>query len=138
MSYPRNILWECTRCAACCGDAPDHKRQILLLPNEADDISRVTSLAIEDFAEETREAGLYAFRMRKDGGRCVFLDGNVCRIYPVRPLVCHFYPVWLRQEGSTYTFGVTDACPGLGEGKHLDREHFLSLLRLAQARLGAS
>ena len=54
----------------------------------------------------------------------------------MRPLVCRFYPVWLKQEGPIYVFGVTEECPGIGQGKRLERGHYVSLLRLATARLG--
>lgn len=135
LSYPRDVLWECIRCARCCGDTSSRERRILLLPSEAYHISRTTALVVEDFAEPTEGAGLYVLRMRKKDGRCVFLDGNRCSIYAIRPLVCRFYPVWLRKEGSTHTFGITDDCPGLGKGKRLDRDYYVSLLRLAHARL---
>jgi len=137
LSYPPDVHWECVRCARCCEDAPDRERRILLLLSEAHRISQTTGFTVEDFAEPIEGSGHYVIRMRKKDGRCVFLDENRCKIYAVRPLVCHFYPVWLRQEGSTYTFGATDVCPGLGKGRHLDRGYYVSLLRLAQARLGA-
>lgn len=105
--------------------------------SEVTHICRATVVAVEDFAEATDGPEFYVLRMRKKDGRCVFLDGNSCKIYEVRPMVCRFYPVWLRKEGSTYTFGVTDECPGLGKGKRLDRSYYVSLLKLAQARLGA-
>jgi len=137
LSYPRGVLWECIHCARCCRDVPSHERQILLLLSEACHISRTTTLAVEYFADTAEGAGPYALEMRKKDGRCVFLEGNRCAIYQIRPLICRFYPMWLQQEGSSYAFGITDECPGLGKGKRLDRDYYISLLRLAQARLGA-
>ena len=136
LSYPRDILWGCIHCATCCGDVPGHERQILLLPSEAYCISREMNLDVQDFAESWAESEFYTLKMRKNNGRCVFLCGNRCAIYEIRPLVCHFYPVWLQQKDSVYNFGVTDSCPGLGNGKRLDRSYYISLLKLAQIRLG--
>ena len=132
--YPQGLSWECTRCAKCCGDTPDHIRRILLLDAEAEHISRQTGAQITHFAEAIDDADSYTLVMRKKEGHCIFLKEGACRIYEVRPLVCRFYPVWLKHEGSHNIFGIDDSCSGFGKGRCLDRDYYVSLLRLAQAR----
>jgi Fe-S-cluster containining protein len=132
--YPQGVSWECTRCAKCCGDTSDHIRRIMLLGAEAENISRQTGAQITHFAEATDDSDSYTLVMRKKKGHCIFLKEGACRIYEVRPLVCRFYPVWLKQEGSSNIFGIDNSCSGFGRGKCLDREYYVSLLRLAQAR----
>ena len=136
-SYPKNVLWECIRCSRCCRDMAGHQRQILLLPSEVSEIHKVTGVLRESFVEST-EAAPYHYKMVKGDGRCFFQDENTCAIYEHRPLICRFYPFSLRKKGSAYAFGVSDECPGLGNGKRLDRDFFLSLLRLAQTRIRAT
>ena len=136
LSYPKNVLWECTRCAQCCGDVPNHKRQILLLPFEAYQISQKMNRVVQDFAEPAVESGTYTLKMRKKDNHCLFLNGNRCGIYEIRPLICRFYPTSLQQDGSNYIFEIAEECPGLGKGKCLDRNYYLSLLKLAQTNLG--
>lgn len=130
--YPHNASWECIRCAKCCGDIPGHERRILLLGAEAERISRQTGAQITHFAEPMDDADNYTFMMRKKDGHCIFLKEGICRIYEVRPLVCRFYPVWLKQESSNQVFGIDDLCSGFGRGKCLERDYYASLLRLAQ------
>lgn len=135
LSYPSKIFWECTRCGKCCGDVPNHERKILLLPSEAYQISQVKNCMVQDFAESTVDSEVYALKMKKKKGRCIFLNNNTCEIYDIRPLVCHFYPVSLKKENLNYTFNIADECPNIGKGKLLDRSFYLSLLKLAQTRL---
>jgi Fe-S-cluster containining protein len=101
---------------------------------EANEISQVSGLKITDFSEPSA-SGTYTLRMKKKARRCIFLDGAQCRIYDRRPIVCQFYPLWLRQDNATYIFGITNECPGVGKGRRIERSHYLSLLGLAQERL---
>lgn len=51
------------------------------------------------------------------GGACVFLDGNRCRIYPVRPAQCRTYPLWpeLLRSKSAWKQEAR-RCEGIGHG----------------------
>lgn len=131
-TYP-NVRWRCIRCATCCKDRGSHQRRIVLLEGEVEEICRHTCWQREDFAKPTGYEP-YVASMRKINGRCVFLDGNSCSIYEIRPLVCRFYPFWLTREDSIYMFRVTAECPGIGKGEIVRQEHFLSLIRAAMDR----
>jgi Fe-S-cluster containining protein len=64
--------------------------------------------------------------------KCVFLDGDFCRIYAVRPLVCRFYPFQLSKgKGQKHSFCATTECPGVGRGEILKKEFFENLFQQA-------
>jgi Fe-S-cluster containining protein len=129
--YPKNIRWQCTRCARCCGDVGNRERRIVMLPSEVTEICEYSGLKEEEFSDSQSENGPYEASMKKSKGKCVFLEDNNCRIYDARPLVCRFYPVWLSKNDSKYSFNVTHECPSIGQGTLLLRRDFASLLRIA-------
>ncbi len=136
----RNILFpktrfKCRKCGKCCVEDERGGRQIALTEKDAEEISNATGSKLIDFAEKnTSEAFPYAIRLI--GGKCFFLGpSNKCSIYPVRPLVCRFYPFMLQKIGGRYVFHVDPFCPGLGEGIYLDREYFEKLVEEAEKRL---
>lgn len=136
-SYPKNVRWECQRCARCCGDVEERKRQITLLLSDVSEITLNQGLSPEKFTEPIVGYEPYIAQMRKKAdGTCLFLEGKTCRIYLHRPLVCRFFPVWLEKDGSAFIFNVTHECSGLGKGKIFGREHFVTLLEQALRKRG--
>jgi Fe-S-cluster containining protein len=133
-SYPKQQQFQCERCATCCMDTRTHVRRVLLLKNEAKHISRVSEKPMEEFITEVVGHEPYAYEMKKtpEDKKCVFLEGNSCRIYAIRPLVCRFYPFQLSKEkGQKYSFSVTAECPGVGKGEPLKKGFFEDLFRKA-------
>lgn len=130
------ILWECKRCAKCCRDASERERRILLLPLEAKQIAKTVGFPLESFCRKT---GLqpFALEMKKDSeGNCIFLKGNECQIYPIRPLICRFYPFWLeKRSDGAFSFNVTDECMGIGFGPILKEDFFKNLFEMAIGKL---
>jgi Fe-S-cluster containining protein len=115
-------------------DTKTHVRHILLLKDEAKHISRVSQKPMEEFTVQVVGHEPYAYEMKKtpEDKKCVFLDGNSCKIYTVRPLVCWFYPFQLNKgKGQKYSFSATVECPGVGKGEPLRREFFENLFRQA-------
>jgi Fe-S-cluster containining protein len=115
-------------------DTKTHVRHVLLLKEEAKHISKVSRKPTEDFAVEVVGHEPYACEMRKtlEDKKCVFLDGDSCRIYFVRPLVCRFYPFQLSKgRGQKYSFSATIECPGVGRGEILEKGFFENLFRQA-------
>jgi len=127
--YPKNVRFRCEKCALCCGDTKNRPRTILLLKAEADRISQKTSASLEVFAERVEGFEPYAYRMKKTvDGKCVFLKGNSCSIYRIRPLICRFYPFqFKRVKNNRYTFTYTNECSGIGKGPQLKKEFFEKL-----------
>ena len=127
--YPEHVRYECERCALCCGDREYRSRSILLLKGEADRISGKSLLGLDEFAEKIRGLEPYNYRMRKTkDGKCVFLRDNSCSIYPIRPLICRFYPFQLKNpRDGEYVFEYTHECPGVGKGPQLRKDFFEEL-----------
>ena len=129
---PKNVHFECQRCAKCCGDGSHRGRNILLLEPEVRQISKVTGLRPLSFASRSLSVQPYRYRMKKRGGKCVFLDGKACRIYNLRPLICRFYPFSLKKGSNGYIFEVSEECPGIGIGNVLKESYFERMFEEAQ------
>jgi Fe-S-cluster containining protein len=87
---------DCTECANCCRVAT-----ATLRPREIDSIARHIGVSrsrfLKDYTEESEEEGLILKRNEKG---CVFLEGNLCGIYEVRPRTCEDFPHLARGEQS--------------------------------------
>lgn len=127
--YPKCVHFVCERCALCCGDTQSRDRTILLLKLEADRISKKTLMNVKEFAEEVEEHDPYVYQVKKTvDGKCVFLNEKTCTIYSVRPLICRFYPLELKEAGiGLHVFSYTDECPSIGKGPQLRRGYFKKL-----------
>ena len=127
-AFPKDVRFECSRCALCCGDTESRSRTILLLKSEAERISRKTTKDVPEFAHRKGNVEPYAFVMKKTAdGKCVFLVDNLCTIYDERPLICKFYPFKLDDTEERYVFSVTHECPGVGNGNKLKKAFFKGL-----------
>ena len=136
-AFPKNVRFQCTRCALCCGDTEAKARQILLLKKEAERISEATSRPVKDFACRTQGHEPYVYEMRKStSGKCLFLSKDMCTVYASRPLVCRFYPFDLRSlQSGRLVFSLTKECPGVGTGRLLGKVCFEELVRLARGQI---
>ncbi|MEM3420917.1 MAG: YkgJ family cysteine cluster protein [Candidatus Hadarchaeum sp.] len=135
---PKNMRFECQRCARCCGDTSHRGRNLLLTKSEVEEISEKTGLSPLAFATPISNKGAYQYKMKKRGGKCLFLDGKACRIYDIRPLVCRFYPFSVCKKDNKYIFNFADDCPGIGLGEVLSEEVFEDLVTEAQFKLKTS
>jgi hypothetical protein len=134
-SYPKNVHFQCTKCALCCGDTKKRTRHILLLKKEAERISEVTLKLVEEFSVqiEGQEPYVYEMKKTKKEGKCLFLKENICTIYTLRPLICRFYPLQLEIiEDGKYRFSHTAECPGIGQGEKLQESYFGNLFQQAR------
>ena len=134
--YPAAVRFRCVKCGICCGDTNEKTRHILLLPPEAEQISKTTSQPTSRFAVKINSTEPYTYEMKKrEDGKCVFLENNHCTIYAVRPLICRFYPFELKSLGDKkYQFLFTEECPAIGKGRLLSEGYFRKMFRLARAR----
>ena len=138
LRYPKNVHFECQRCAKCCGDGSHRGRNILLLEAEVSQISNAMGLRPFSCASRSLSVQPYRYRMKKRGGKCVFLDGRACRIYNLRPLICRFYPFSLKRSNNGYRFEVSEECPGIGLGDVLKESDFERMFEEAQRILQSS
>ncbi len=135
LCYPKNVRFECQRCAHCCGDSSHRGRNVLLLESDVRQISKATGLRPLSFASRSTSVPPYRYRMKKRNGKCVFLDGKACRIYKIRPLICRFYPFSLKTGDNGYRFEVSEECPGIGLGETLVQEEFERMLEEANSKI---
>jgi Fe-S-cluster containining protein len=136
--YPKNVRFECMRCILCCGDTETRVRHILILEREAQRISEKTLKTVDDFAHRINGNAPYVYEMKKTAaGKCLFLEKDLCAIYPWRPLICRYYPFQLEMlKSGVYGFSFSSECPGVGKGKRLRKDHFEKLFREARRRIG--
>jgi len=136
--YPKNVRFQCTRCALCCGDTKKRVRHILLLKKETERISEATYKPVEEFAVqiEGREPYVYEMKKTEEEGKCLFLKENLCTIYASRPLICRFYPFQLKtmKEGR-HRFSYTTECPGIGKGERVEKSYLEKLFQQAHEQL---
>ena len=64
--FPKQVFWECQRCAKCCGDTPDKERRILLLSSEAEQIGEIVK---EEVGQEKYVEALPYFASCSSCGR---------------------------------------------------------------------
>ena len=137
INYPTTVRFQCTKCGICCGNTEEKTRHIILLKTEAEQIAKTTSQPISKFAVKInkKEPYVYEIKKRADDGKCIFLENNRCIIYPLRPLICKFYPFELKSAHSgKYKFLFTEECPGINKGRMLGANYFRKMFRLAQAK----
>ena len=84
-------FYECQRCTACCR----WPGQVKLTQEEITEIARFLDMSEEDFIQthtrlNTSRSGLAL--MDQANGACIFLDGDLCRIQPVKPQQCRDFP----------------------------------------------
>ena len=135
--YPATVRFRCTKCGICCGDTKDKIRHILLLRTEAEQIAKTTVQPISNFAVKKTERTPYTYEMKKkkEYGTCFFLENNLCTIYPLRPLICRFYPFELKPaHKGKYKFLFTEECHGINKGQMLGEQHFRNMFQLAHAK----
>lgn len=85
------MFYQCQRCANCCrwpGEVPVND-------DELQAISDFLGMSLYDFVAEftdlrSNRRGLTI--KERPGGACVFLEGNDCRINPVKPEQCAGFP----------------------------------------------
>jgi Fe-S-cluster containining protein len=105
----RSIALDCTACGACC-----HGCRPVLRP---DDLARWRAAGRPDLLGRRyvrRSGGVSVLGMRAADGACVHLNGARCDIYPIRPMVCRFFPMGSEGclEARRLHFGLVDGRAG--------------------------
>ncbi len=85
------VHYVCQRCTACCKWPGD----VRLEPDEITPIARFLGLSVQDFIQcharlRSNRQGLSL--MEKDNHACIMLEGDACRIHPVKPAQCRGFP----------------------------------------------
>jgi Fe-S-cluster containining protein len=87
---------DCTACANCCRVATVRlaERDI---PKLAKRVGVNPAIFLRDYTEQSEEEGLI---LKRTEAGCVFLTGNDCSVYDVRPGNCSDFPHTVRGDGS--------------------------------------
>jgi Fe-S-cluster containining protein len=87
---------DCTACANCCRVAT-----IKIIDRDAEKLARYFGITksrfLAEYALEDAEEGRV---LKRNEGGCVFLEGNLCSIYDVRPHTCQTFPHLTHGAGS--------------------------------------
>lgn len=75
---------DCTQCSNCC-------RETLVEVSEGE-IGAIARFLNSPVADVVREYTVGGRMLRQNADGCVFLDGNLCMIYAVRPQACREFP----------------------------------------------
>jgi uncharacterized protein len=87
---------DCTACANCCRVAT-----VKIIERDIDKLARRMGVSKEKFLTEyTVEDPGEGRVLRRNAGGCVFLEGNLCSVYDVRPHTCVTFPHLVHGAGS--------------------------------------
>ena len=124
--------FQCTGCGNCCTGNP---REYWVEVSRAQQRRIAEHLGISlawlrrRYVERSSEGEGLSMR----GGRCVFLDGKRCRIYPVRPTQCRTYPLWPELlESPTAWHEEAKRCEGIGRGAVIPLKTIRKVLKQAR------
>ncbi|MHA1299239.1 MAG: YkgJ family cysteine cluster protein [Candidatus Helarchaeota archaeon] len=154
----KNLKFECQRCGECCSlycipctdkdikrilnylkvplkKASDYVELVEPEDDMLESYEDVPKILIEDYDSQNI---VLVLKSDKNEKYCYFYDKTKkCTIYPVRPLVCRFFPIVYEYEenkekelindpnGIKFSlFEEGDYCKGIGKGKNVDFEKF--------------
>ncbi|MHA1943165.1 MAG: YkgJ family cysteine cluster protein [Candidatus Thorarchaeota archaeon] len=148
-SHDESILFECTKCGACCREESllvtvtgrDLARISTILGLDASELIRavdfylvsgITSYdGLRDFpALNTEKGPAYVALKKMENGDCVFLKDNLCMIHTIRPVVCMSFPFVFQDAGDHRKWGLSamkHICPGLGSGPEVIGSELIEL-----------
>lgn len=96
-SFPYSFnLKACEECEAnCCSGESGY---IYFTKNEGEEIAEFLEISLDEFLKNYthRVNNRYSIKEYKANGvyNCIFLNGNRCEIYSVRPKQCRTFPFW--------------------------------------------
>ena len=107
-----NLCSNCVGKSATCCCNPDVDSP-MLLPKEAETISKNMEIKIEDFANKIDFSkmykdytlkDLYQMKRQEKNNKCYFYKNNQCTIYEIRPIDCRIFPydIKLENDGNYY------------------------------------
>jgi Fe-S-cluster containining protein len=104
-------VFACVQCGDCCAG----KGGIFVRPEEVVAMAGHLKMSPEDFQRRYLEASSLGPRLTTDNGVCIFLvEGNNCRVHPVKPFICRqwpFLPALLADPEELEQ--AKGACPGI-------------------------
>ncbi len=108
----KSPVFNCRQCGDCCAG----RGGIHVKPQEVAAMAALLSMSEEVFCHSYMEASVTGPRLTvAANGSCVFLlEGNLCRVHPVKPFICRqwpFLPILLLEADELEH--AKGACPGI-------------------------
>jgi Fe-S-cluster containining protein len=107
---PRPVF-QCRQCGDCCAG----RGGIYVQPREVEAMATLLEMPVAEFRRRFVEASPLGPRLTVANGVCVFLmEGNLCRVHPVKPAICRqwpFLPALLAHPDELEH--AKTACPGI-------------------------
>jgi len=123
--FDQGLRFECTGCGKCCSG---ESGTIFVNDREAGEIAERLGIPVDQFLRDFAYPVEGGHSIRElDNGDCVFLNGNLCGIYDVRPTQCRTYPFWpeiMRSESGWQH--AARACEGIGRGRVHSRDEIMA------------
>ncbi|MBS7287236.1 MAG: YkgJ family cysteine cluster protein [Candidatus Freyarchaeota archaeon] len=143
------MKFECLKCGGCC---KDEKTVVTLTHRDIIRLAEITRLGEKELVKKVlvfyqvneklekllafppietyRGKAILGLRKRDDGS-CIFLQNNLCSIYPARPMTCRTFPFTFSIQDGWIKYGIVtrarDICPGLGKGKEIDEDQLAEI-----------
>jgi len=113
-------VFHCQQCGDCCSG----RGGIHVPPHKVEQMAHLLAMSVDDFCRAYVENSVTGPRLTVGAnGCCVFLmAGNLCRVHPVKPLICGQWPFLpaLLQDADELEL-AKGACPGINpECSHAD------------------
>ena len=107
----KSPVFYCRQCGDCCAG----RGGIHVLPQEVEAMAAHLSVPVAEFRRQFVEASPTGPRLTVADGVCIFLlEGNHCRVHPVKPFICRQWPflpaLLVEADELEYAKG---ACPGI-------------------------
>jgi uncharacterized protein len=112
-------VFQCQQCGDCCSG----RGGIHVKPQEVEDMAALLSMSVAGFCRDFVEGSALGPRLTMAAnGFCIFLmEGNLCRVHPVKPFICRQWPFLpaLLEDADELEQAKT-ACPGIDPACTLD------------------
>lgn len=113
--YKEGLRFECTGCGKCCKGRPGY---VWLNFEEMASIAEFLKLPFDQFTRKfVRQVnGDFSLIEVGEENACVFLEGNKCSIYEVRPKQCRTFPFWGKHLLAKENWeSLKEHCEGIAE-----------------------
>jgi Fe-S-cluster containining protein len=111
-------VFACRQCGECCRG----EKGILETEAEFEALAGHLDLSPEDFAARYLVQTSLGPQLATQSGTCVFQEGSLCRVHPVKPRICRDWPFLPALLTHADEFeAAKEACPGiLADAEHED------------------
>lgn len=96
--FDSSVAFACTACGKCC---KSRNTRVFVNPSEVEELATAKSVPVPEFLRKFTDTlidsngrSLVTLKGHPKKPQCIFLEGNACTVYNVRPTQCRTYPFW--------------------------------------------